>query len=58
MDFSFFWTIHEMHTNKIQQQDVQAEVLYIMFHTLSDIQYLDELQYDWCLQRWQSPQWL
>ena len=51
MDFSFFWTIHEMHTNKIQQQDVQAEVLYIMFHTLSDIQYLDELQYDWCLQR-------
>ena len=31
------------------------EEIHIMFYTLSDIQYLDELEYEWYLQAWQSP---
>ena len=33
MDFSFLWTIHEIHVSKIQQCDVPPEVLDYVLHT-------------------------
>ena len=50
MDFSFLWTIHEIHVRKIQQCVVRPEVLDYVLRT-DCYSNLDELHYEWWHQK-------
>ena len=45
------WKIHETSINKTQQWVVYPDAFDIMFYTVTESQYLDELQSEWRLER-------